>query len=124
MFGLFKKKKFVSEEDYLDNKQNQIKMTDGTLDQLYKNGVKPSDKRPIDFFFFTNSKEKAETLEKELQGKQYAISPLQKVSGMFSISGSTEEMIVDTQTLKNWVANMCDLGYQFDCEFDGWGTTN
>jgi hypothetical protein len=31
-------------------------------------------------------------------------------------------MPMETTNVINWTKQMCKIGYQFDCEFDGWGT--
>jgi len=31
-------------------------------------------------------------------------------------------MGMDDQTVLDWTGQMCDLSFQHDCEFDGWGT--
>jgi regulator of RNase E activity RraB len=30
---------------------------------------------------------------------------------------------MDDGTVQSWAKEMCELGYKFDCDFDGWGTT-
>ena len=32
-------------------------------------------------------------------------------------------MKMDDQAVQLWTKEMSELGYKFDCEFDGWGTT-
>jgi hypothetical protein len=37
------------------------------------------------------------------------------------ITGWTIKMAMVDSALIIWTKQMCDLGYKFDCEFDGWG---
>ncbi|MFC3562039.1 ribonuclease E inhibitor RraB [Pedobacter jamesrossensis] len=32
------------------------------------------------------------------------------------------KMKMTDEVVKQWTKQMCELGYKFDCEFDGWGT--
>ena len=41
---------------------------------------------------------------------------------LFIISGLTTKIKMSDENVKIWVKQMCELGYKFDCEFDGWGT--
>jgi regulator of RNase E activity RraB len=42
---------------------------------------------------------------------------------LFMVTGWTTIMKMENEILKNWTKQMCELGYKFDCDFDGWGTT-
>jgi len=41
----------------------------------------------------------------------------------FIITGWTTKMKMQADVVANWAEQMCDLGYKYDCEFDGWGTS-
>jgi len=52
---------------------------------------------------------------------EYDISAADKK--LFVITGWTSKIKMSEEIVKQWVENMCNLGFKFDCEFDGWGTT-
>lgn len=80
---------------------------------------------PVEFFFYTNAIEKAKVLANEMVKLQYEIYDCKQCSydaSRFSITGCTPKMKITDEAMTTWVEKMCGLGYQYDCEFDGWGT--
>ena len=115
---------FVSEADFKANRIKQTTMAPQTMEQLRGYGVTDESKLKLEYFFYTNTKEKAEVLAEELAGRGYngehdvaAGNPSQ-----FVITGWTTPMSMSNEVVVSWTGDMCDLGYKFDCEFDGWGT--
>ena len=129
LFGLFSTKqnpdnKFVSETSYRKNKDNQVNMTPQTIKQLREYGVTESEKLKLEYFFYTNNIDKARNLAVEFQKMNYTVK-YGKSSGdkkLFVITGWTNKMAIADSVIIDWTKQMCDLGYEFDCEFDGWGT--
>ena len=39
-----------------------------------------------------------------------------------SITGWTTPLEMSANLVLDWVDQMCNLGFEHDCEFDGWGT--
>ena len=80
--------------------------------------------RSLEFFFYTNTMEKAKLLAEELQKKEYSVA--YRKSGynkkQFVITGWTRKISIEDSALAGWAKEMCELGYKYDCEFDGWGT--
>jgi len=115
---------FVSEADFEANRVKQTSMAPQTMEQLRGYGVTDESKLKLEYFFYTNTKEKAEALATELASRGYdgehdvaAGDPSQYV-----ITGWTTPMSMSNEVVVSWTGEMCDLGYKFDCEFDGWGT--
>ena len=115
---------FVSEADFKANRAKQITMAPQTMEQLRGYGVTDESKLKLEYFFYTNTPEKAERLAKDLADRGYegghevaAVDPSQ-----FVITGWTTPMKMTDEVVVGWTSEMCDLGHQFDCEFDGWGT--
>lgn len=80
---------------------------------------------PVEFFFYTNTLEKAKALADEmvrLQYEVYGYGPCGYDTSQFSIAGCTPKMKMADEIMTAWVEKMCELGYQYDCKFDGWGT--
>lgn len=78
----------------------------------------------FDFFFYTDTAEKAEQLAAALRQLHYTVhtGPVPGKSNLFSITGCTPPLRSDDEIVAQWTTRMCELGYEFDCEFDGWGT--
>ena len=47
---------------------------------------------------------------------------LHKIQKIFVITGWTSPIKMDENTVLNWTKDMCEVGYKYDCDFDGWGT--
>lgn len=127
-FNLFKSfgknKQFVSNKRYEENLQNQFLFNVETLEQLYKHGVSSEKEQKVEFFFYTDTLEKAQNLTNDLLNKGYEVQHGQSAGGnkLFVITGWTVKMQMDKQTLSEWSKHMCNVGYAHDCDFDGWGT--
>jgi len=118
-------KEFVNETSFYNNREMQIQMTPKTLEQLYKYDVTEEKELKLEYFFYTNTAEKAEQLAAELEKLNYSIHHGISASNkkQFIITGRTDKMKMAEDVIANWTERMCEIGYQFDCEFDGWGTS-
>ena len=128
LFDIFKSKssdgKFVSETAFNKNLKSQMGMTPQTLEQLRKINVGEDNELKLEFFFYTNSLDKAAELSSELKKLNYE-SDQRLAAGSkteYLVNGWTTKMKMTDQVVSNWAKEMCELGYKFDCEFDGWGT--
>jgi regulator of RNase E activity RraB len=115
---------FVSESAFNSNRDRQMQMTPQTLDQLRNLNVTADKELKLEYFFYTNTAEKAERLATEIEklnySVQYGVSAGDKK--LFIVTGWTIKMKMSEEVVKQWTKQMCELGYRFDCEFDGWGT--
>lgn len=115
---------FVSETSFNSNRDKQIQMTPQTLDQLRKLNVTADNELKLEYFFYTNTSDKAEQLTNEIGKLNYTVQHGVSASdkNLFIITGWTTKMKMADEVVKQWAKQMCELGYKFDCEFDGWGT--
>jgi len=128
LFDIFKSKssdgKFVSETAFNKNLKSQMGMTPQTLEQLRKINVGEDKELKLEFFFYTNSLDKAAELSSELKKLNYesdhGLAAGSKTE--YLVNGWTTKMKMTNQIVSNWTKEMCELGFKFDCEFDGWGT--
>mgnify|MGYP002346307903 CR=1 FL=1 len=120
-----KNEPFVSETAFVDNRDRQMQMTPQTLDQLRKHQITSENELKLEYFFYTNTAKKAEQLATQLEKLNYTVQHGVSASDkkLFIVTGWTTKMNISEEVVKNWTMEMCELGYQFDCEFDGWGTT-
>lgn len=116
------KKQFVSEMDSIINQDKQFRLATESLVRLRDAAVEEEDELKIDYFFYTDTLEKSQKIEKEIRKMNYVVSqgiaPHDK--NLFVISGRTTEIRMMHEALKKWVEEMCVLGYKYDCSFDNW----
>ena len=126
LFNFFKgSNRFVTDKQYSDNTAKQKGMNTQTLSQLSKYGITDTSDLKLEFFFYTDEQNKASNLAIELKKLNYQIDKVDTAANdkkQWVINGWTTKMKMDLQTVTNWTAQMCKLGYDNDCDFDGWGT--
>jgi len=78
----------------------------------------------LDYWFYTNEQEKAESLAEALRKLKYEVNiqPGGREDRQICISGCTPFMHDADDAMENWVKQMNELGFVHDCEFDGWGS--
>lgn len=115
---------YVAEQAYKDNLAKQLSMTPQTVAQLRKHGVAQNSTLRLEFFFYTDTEPKAESLAEALKamGCQAEVGPSAGDDKLFLVNGWTTPLKMDDPTVLDWTRQMCNLGYEHDCEFDGWGT--
>jgi regulator of RNase E activity RraB len=99
-------------------------MTPQVLDQLYKLNITEEKELKLEYFFYTNTLDKAEKFAKEIEKLNYSVEHGVSAGDkkLFIITGWTSKMKMSEDVVSNWTKQMCEIGYEFDCEFDGWGT--
>jgi len=128
LFDFFKSKTtngvFVSEMAFNKNRDNQLLMTPKTIDQLRTLSITSEKELKLEYFFYTNTVDKAAQLATEIGKLHYTVEYGEAAGAkkQFIVTGWTTKMKMSTEVVQNWTKQMCELGYQFDCEFDGWGT--
>lgn len=80
---------------------------------------------PVEFFFYTDTEDKANNLAIELVKLRYEVygihAPANGIQD-WSIIGATIPLLMNEQEMTKWCEAMNKLGYETDCRFDGWGT--
>lgn len=124
LFGFLKgqPKRFISEAKHKENVTKQTEMNNEILHQLSLYGVTQKTELKIEYFFYTDTKDKADKLNADLKKKNYETVDVHQVENLWSVSGWTSKLNMDLRVVTNWTVEMCELGFSFDCEFDGWGT--
>jgi regulator of RNase E activity RraB len=118
-------RRFWSEEAFRQQAANQVGMVPETLGQLAQLGVTGDDRLKLEYFFYTDSPEKASALVVDLDSLGYEVEhgPSAADKRQSIVTGWTAAMTMSTDIVQSWVRQMCDLGFKHDCQFDGWGTT-
>lgn len=116
--------RYVSDSAYRENLAKQTTMSPMTLEQLRKYGVTDETNLKLEFFFYTDDEAKASGLAKVLAERSYSVEHGQSTSDddRLIVTGWTTRMSMDESTVVQWTREMCELGFEHDCEFDGWGT--
>ncbi|MCB1583008.1 MAG: ribonuclease E inhibitor RraB [Marinicella sp.] len=126
MFGLFKKPgQFVTEADCQKNLERQIETTPMILQQLAQLNINESKALKVEYFFYTNTLEKAKALVDVLASRGYVGVAERSAHSRkeFVVTGWTTPIEMSEANLIEWTKDMCKLGLSHDCDFDGWGTT-
>ena len=94
------------------------------MEQLRQHGVTPESELRLEYFFYTDTDAKAEALERSLLARGYSSERRQSAhgDGNFVVTGWTTKMKMVDPVVVDWARKMCNLGYEHDAEFDGWGT--
>lgn len=124
IFGSKEPGQYKTESQQTASRQRQLEMTPQTLEALREHGVSDDKLLPLEFFFYTNSREKADRLSNELVSLGYSSEAGVSASNAkeFIVTGWSTPIKMDERTASDWTASMCDLAANHDCEFDGWGT--
>lgn len=118
-------KQFVSEEKLEETVSRQKGLVPATLETLRHLEDKPSEALRLEFFFYTNTAGKAKEFSDFLKKRGYSVEYAKAagISNAFLITGWSTKISMNEESVVAWTQEMCELGYQYDCEFDGWGTT-
>lgn len=116
---------FVRRRQFIENQKMQIHLAPVVLDHLRDHGFSDERELKVEFFFYSKTQANADALAHELRELNYEVE-IGKSAGnkkLFLINGWTVKMKMDDKTVQHWAEEMCELGFKFDSNFDGWGTT-
>src|SRR5688572_19775315 len=108
LFDAFKPKRgnvrFVTEAAFQDNRGRQSTMNQQTLEQLRKLSVTDDKELKLEFFFYTNSSDKARTLAEDLSVLQYQVKygPSASDKEVYVITGWTNEIRMSAMEVDSW----------------------
>lgn len=122
LFNIFKSKNYISEKKLNEIIKQHSNTNPQTIYQLSLYGVKDTTELKIEFFFNSDTKEKLVKLESELLKKNYSKTKIEKIDNIWSLNGWTTKLNMTQKNINIWTTEMCKIGFNFDCEFDGWGT--
>jgi hypothetical protein len=119
-----KPERYVSESVFRENLAKQTTMSPQTVAQLRKHGVTDQANLKLEFFFYTDKEAKGQALAKALGELRYQVecSPAAGDTRLVLVTGWTTPINMSEGSVVAWTEKMCRLGYEHDCEFDGWGT--
>jgi len=99
-------------------------MSPQVVEELRKHGGTNDSTLKLEFFFYTDTEKKAQALATPLRQLDYQVDTGRSAGDdqLFLVTGRTVPIKMDDRSVVAWTENMCRLGYEHDCEFDGWGT--
>ena len=125
-FNSFRKHlyRFFSKEEETDAIAIQPELNK-SLFRLFKKYGGTKKEKPVEFFFYTDSEDKACNLAIELAKLHYEIyeiHPPENNNQDWSIIGLTTPLNMNEVEMTKWCEKMIQTGFETDCRFDGWGT--
>ena len=119
-----KPERYVNEAAFRENLAKQTTMSPQTVGQLRKHGVTDQANLKLEFFFYTDKEAKGQTLAKALGELRYQVEcgPAAGDPRLVLVTGWTTPINMSEGAVVAWTEKMCRLGYEHDCDFDGWGT--
>ena len=116
--------RYVTESSFRQNLARQTAMSPQTVAHLREHGVTDDTTLKLEFFFYTDTEAKAHALATSLRELGYEVEtgPSAGDDELFVVTGWTVPIKMDDRSVVEWTEKMCRLGYEHDCEFDGWGT--
>ena len=93
--------RFQSDDAYAQSRAKQLKMTPQTMAQLRKYEVTDRTQLKLEYFFYTNTKDKAEGLLRKLVGMGYTANSDHsgRNKKQFVVTGWTTPMKMDDETV-------------------------
>jgi hypothetical protein len=125
MFGCGKNDgRFVTENKFKKNIEKQVAMSPQTLKQLRQYNVTARSELKLEYFFYTDTAEKSAALAGVLSEKGYTAEHglSAREDKTYLVTGWTTPIIMDETSLVEWTRQMCVIGFEYDSNFDGWGT--
>lgn len=122
---ILESKQVVNEEKFESGNEAQESATSILMDLVRNADVSVNGELLLDFFFYTNQKEKAQELTNALRKFGYVVRIGERTASdlKYSITGQTIPMPAEDDVVLDWSKKMNELGYVHDCQFDGWGTS-
>jgi len=104
------------------SKDIDLETNDDVLERIYGDNVKPTDKLSVEFWFLTDTEIKAIVFKDVLikTYPEYLEIKVEEYDGDYEISGITNPLRMNLETINNWNIKMWDIGYIYDCKLDGW----
>lgn len=115
---------FITESELKCNYKRLVDFVPVFVNELQNLGITSEKELKLEYFFYTNTKEKAERLANEIMKLNYSVKFGISAGDnkQYIITGWSSKIKISKDILAAWATEMCDLGYKYDCDFDGWGT--
>ena len=115
--------RFVTPEQYKANSVRIASDNRKVLQQLSQYGVTGSSDLNLNIYFVTDDSVKAQSLANDLQPINFHANRIHrspKDPTLWVLSGSADEVKMDSISLNQWINKLVAVAYQHDCEMEGW----
>ncbi|EHQ29975.1 ribonuclease E inhibitor RraB [Mucilaginibacter paludis] len=115
------KQNTVFTKEHYEN-EIHLEVNQDVLKRIYSDGIEPTDQLPVNFFFVTDTEDKATLFRDYLCGNypQYTEIEVWDYDEHFEIRGFSSPVLMEIEAINQWNQIMWDAGYQYDCILDGW----
>lgn len=117
--------RFFTKEHRDESLQMQPMLNKRAMGLMKDYGGKPNPVQGVEFFFYSDEEAKANNLAIELNKLGYTVydvHPPEQEGKNWSIIGCIPPVPMGGNKFDKWTEQMIQLGYECDCQFDGWGT--
>lgn len=113
---------YLSDSAHVENTKAQLALNAALIDQQRNLNVPEDSVKIVEFYFYSDADAKVAALAKLLEAKQYTVEfgNSAAIPGEFVCTGRSTPIKMSAIVLETWVKEMCLIGFQNDCRFDGW----
>ena len=110
---------FFTEDIY--NTEIGLDINKDVLERIYGSNITADDQLPIEFFFVSDKIDNILDLQDYLKENlsSYTQLKIQSYENLFELSGTTNPIQMDLNSVNEWNQVMWDLGYEYDCKLNG-----
>jgi hypothetical protein len=100
----------------------RLDVNEDVLERIYADGITSADKLKIEFVFITDTEEKAQKLKYYLSFHYTTYNDLEvaETEDLWEVRGITDPIEMHIDKINQWNEAMWDIGYDHDCQLDGW----
>ncbi len=108
---------------YNDNIEHQLNMLEATWEAFKENGVTEETELILEFVYLSPNKECAYSLNEALENYDSSVRSEGIFKKKWFIDGCSHSITVSKEILEEWLTFMVALGWEHQCEFDGFGAS-
>ena len=108
---------------YEENIDHQLRMLEITWKAFKEHGVTEETELVLEFVYLAPNKESANSLNEALDNYDSSVRSEGLLKKKWFVDGSSHPMTVSKEILAQWLDFMVALGWEHDCEFDGFGAS-
>lgn len=114
--------RYFSQESFNNNFGREMNVACDVYERRKESGMRDSSIAAYDFIFISDTRAKLELLAEFLSiNYNYKINKIKNQGEYWELTGDATEFPVDENNLMYWALDLYCKGFQFDCEFEGYG---
>jgi len=100
----------------------RLDVNEDVLKRIYADGTTSANKLAVEFVFITDTEERAKKLEYYLSSHYNTYNNLDvaETEDYWEVRGITDPIKMEIARINQWNKAMSDIGYNYDCQLDGW----